>query len=203
MEPNRKLPVVAFIIDKGSLIPALRSNAAVDRPAIEQNWMAFKRHEEYTFSAQKDRKIVTGPIMVPDFPIYRKDEMGEYYGFFTKETIWDIFLQWYRYGNTIPVNFMHDSGDIIDAYMIEFFIVDRDRGVLPPENYKSAKDGTAFASYYIEDDEFWQDYIKTGIVRGFSIEGLFQRKYLVEKPENQIKSLADRIKAFRAKLANL
>ena len=58
-------------------------------------------------------------------------------------------------------------------YCIESFIIDSERGITTPKIFDKASDGSWFLSYYIENDVVWNEFIKTGIFKGFSVEGMF------------------------------
>ena len=45
--------------------------------------------------------------------------------------------------------------------------------------------GTWMGSVKVENDEIWNDYVKTGKVKGFSIEGYFADK--LERPNEELK----------------
>ncbi|MFO0453795.1 MAG: hypothetical protein ACK52I_34930, partial [Pseudomonadota bacterium] len=46
------------------------------------------REKKFSFSVvNNEERIVVGPAMIPDLPIFRKDETGEYYVFFDRKTI--------------------------------------------------------------------------------------------------------------------
>ena len=45
--------------------------------------------------------------------------------------------------------------------------------------------GTWMGSVKVENDEIWNDYVKTGKVKGFSIEGYFADK--MERPNEELK----------------
>ena len=61
----------------------------VDRPAIERNFNAFKSNEQKAhFTLNEEKRIISGPAMIADMPLYRKDEqLGEYYVVFDKIAI--------------------------------------------------------------------------------------------------------------------
>lgn len=205
MEPNRKLPIYALVID-----PKDESGvdfvAMVDSPAIQKGWMAFNEGIKQDFvTTSPEMRIVTGPLMIPDLPIYRSDNaLGEYYVFFTKEVIWNIIQKYFKNGYTSNVNLMHDSSLIADGvFMVESFMVDSKRGIKAPDGFGNMPDGTWFGTFKVNNDELWNDYIKTGVFKGFSVEGIFQHKYLVEKPEDQIEAISSRILTLRAELKKL
>lgn len=148
--------------------------ALVDKPAIQRNWNAFKENIKFAISSE-DKRIISGPVMLADTPIYRNDPVnGEYYVVFTKDTIFKIAQKFFKKGYQSNVNLMHDSAQQVDGVtMFESFISDQDRGILPMKGFEDAPDGSWFGSFKVEDDKVWAD-IKEGKFKGFSVEGLFE-----------------------------
>ena len=75
------------------------------------------------------------------------------------------------------VNIEHDGNRFIDgAHLVESWIVE------DPEKDKanlygfSPKKGTWMTMYKINDKDIWTEYIKSGKVKGFSIEGFFEEQ---------------------------
>ena len=58
--------------------------------------------------------------------------------------------------------------------------------------------GTWMASVKVEDDGIWNDYVKTGKVKGFSLEGYFadklEEKKQLSKQQNEDEILIEKIK---------
>lgn len=149
--------------------------ALVDRPAIEKNFLAFKDHtEKITFAIQdEDEHIITGALMLADTPIYRNDHNGEYYVMFSKDTIKQIAQKFFQKGYQSNVNLMHDGGQKLDGLtMFESWITDSKRGVHAMRGFEDVPDGSWFGSFKVENPEVWQ-MVKDGLIRGFSVEGLF------------------------------
>ena len=64
--------------------------ALVDRPAIQKNWNAFKDKVNFEIVSE-DKRIISGPLMLADTPIFRSDSThGDYYVTFSKDTILKI-----------------------------------------------------------------------------------------------------------------
>ena len=146
------------------------------------------------FSSNKEKRIVSGPLMVSNLPIYRKDEQGEYYGLFTAEDIYNIRNKFFKNNNTKSVNEMHDPNKMVDGvYMIESFIIDSKRGINAPDGLKLT-DGSWFGSYKVDNEEIWNDFIKTGEFKGFSVEGVFKTTKIDTKPLSIIEQAIDIIK---------
>jgi len=170
--------------------------ALVSNPAIERNWMAYKDH--LRFKADPERRIITGPLMVADLPIYRRsDTMGEFYVVFDKPQIETIVQKFFRSGNTSNVNKMHEASQQVDGvYMFESFIVDSARGIKVPDGFTGITEGSWFGSYKVDNEDVWQNFIKTGEFQGFSVEGLFDLEIQQNTDEQDIMDLIDEIESL-------
>jgi hypothetical protein len=121
----------------------------------------------------EEKRIVTGPAMLADLPIYRYDDVrGEYYVTFDAPTIWTIAKKFVRKNFYKAVNTDHETPVDGGVHMIESYFIDRERGVMPPKGYEDAKDGSWFLTYLVDNDELWAK-VKAGEWKGFSVEGFF------------------------------
>ena len=153
-----------------------------------------QKASKFKFKADAEKRIISGPLMVADLPIYRRDETGEYYGVFTAEDIYNIVKKFFRNNNTAQVNMMHDSEAMVKGvYMIESFIIDKNRGVYPPAGY-NLTEGSWFGSFKVDNDDVWENYIKSGDFKGFSVEGLFKTIKMTDKPKSVIDEIIDVVK---------
>lgn len=155
-------------------------------------WGGFKK---YSFKADKEKRIISGALMVADLPIYRRDANGfEYYGLFTAEDIYNIRNKFFKKGYINEVNKMHDPNQFVDGvYMIESFIIDSKRGINAPDGLQ-LPDGSWFGSYKVDNEEVWNNFIKTGEFKGFSVEGDFRLEKIGDKPLTMIEQMIDIIK---------
>lgn len=186
-----ELPIYRFVVseDDESEVTAV---ALVHTPAIEMNWQAFNSFK--SFASDKEKRIISGPLMVAELPIYRRDEQGEYYGLFTAEDIYNIRNKFFKKNYTQEVNAMHDSNQMIEGvYMIESFIIDSDRGIHSPSGFK-LPNGSWFGSYKVDNDEVWNDFVKTGEFKGFSVEGVFGMQKIDRKPQSIIEQVIEIVK---------
>lgn len=172
--------------------------AMVDKPAIKLNWQKFKEATQ-KFQADAEKQIVSGPLMIADMPIYRNsEEFGEHYAMFNSESIEKIAIKFYQKGFQSNVNLMHDESMIVEgATMFESWIVDRAKGKMPLAGYEDVADGSWFGSFKVTNDAVW-GMVKDGLIKGFSVEGLFQYKPKLGKMSeeqiyNQIKHLLSQI----------
>ena len=152
------------------------ANSFVEEPAIERDFVFFNKHKEVTFQAiDTEKRLVAGPLLVPNKKIIRMDEqMGVYQVFFKPETIEKIARRFMKnkYGDAVTVE--HDK-KVNGVYLTELWLVEqssKDKSNL--YGYTLPK-GTLFGIYKVDNDQVWED-VKAGKYKGFSIEGLFEHK---------------------------
>ena len=177
-----ELPVYYLELNEGD---GLTQVSLVSAPAIEENFHAFAAQAQtFTFAIQSEEKrIITGPAMLAERPIYRRGPDGsEYYVKFSAATIEKAVRLWATQGKYNAVNAEHSS-PVGGLFLMESFITDPARGINPPEAWKDAPAGSWFLSYYVQDDALWQK-VKSGEFKGFSIEGYFTDKPAGEDAES-------------------
>ena len=173
--------------------------ALVDRPAIERSFLAFAEQtklDRIKFEIQdEEERIISGPLMLADTPIYRYDSSGEYYVVFTADTIKKIAQKYFKKGYQSNVNLMHDNGQVVDGVtMFESWIVDEKRGIKPMKGFEDVKDGSWFGSFKVENDDVWE-LVKDGKVKGFSVEGIFNYKsYGISNPQKMMADIIEILK---------
>lgn len=150
----------------------------VDRPAIERDFLVFKdKHKKLLMVEDEDQHVISGPVMVPDIPIYRNDkENGEYYVVFEAATIAELAHRFFKKGYQGNINLDHEREALVaDSVFFESWLVDRQKGKMPLKGFEDLPDGTWFLSAKINNPDAWEK-IMAGEVRGFSVEGLFEFK---------------------------
>jgi hypothetical protein len=200
-----ELPVYKLVIDESDEL-GVEYIALVDKPAIEKNWFAFmdESEKQFKFYADKEKRLISGALMISDLPIYRKDEMGEYYVVFDKEQIEKIAQRFFKKGYTHNVNMMHDSERQVNGvYMVESFIIDKTRGIRTPEGYPTLTEGSWFGTFKVDNNEVWNDFIKNGVFKGFSVEGAFAHRKLQNVEQSEVEKIADRIQSLREKIKKI
>ena len=147
----------------------------------------IRQIERQNFAIQsEEERIISGPLMLADTPIYRNDDNGEYYVVFTKETIKKIAQRFFKKGYQSNVNLMHDQGNLTDGLtMFESWIKDDKRGIKAMKGFEDVPDGSWFGSFKVDNDEVWR-MVKDGKVRGFSVEGQFNYRKTGDKRIEQL-----------------
>jgi hypothetical protein len=144
----------------------------VDKPAIQRDFLVFAEPQMFDIQ-DDDQRIVTGPAMIPDSPIYRNDANGQYYVVFDADTINKIAYRFFKKGYQANINEMHKAENIVaNSVFYESWVVDREKGKMPLAAFKDVPNGTWFLTAKINNDETWAK-IKSGEYKGFSVEGLF------------------------------
>lgn len=152
------------------------ANSFVEEPAIERDFVFFNKQKEVQFQAiDTEKRLVAGPLLIPNKKIIRMDEqMGMYNVFFKPETIETIARKFMKNKYNGEVTIEHDK-KVNGVYLTESWIIEqssKDKSNL--FGYTLPK-GTWFGIYKVDNDQVWED-VKMGKYKGFSIEGLFEHK---------------------------
>ena len=177
------LPFIEFKLTDE--VEGLQAIALVDKPAIGLNYQAFAPHKFEVID--EDKRIVMGAAMVPDLPIYRRDERGEYYAIFKKDTIKALVQKLFKENKHTEFNEEHNSFKILDGvYIYQSFITDAELGISAPSGFENVADGTWFIAAKVENDEAWAKVKEEGLLKGFSVEGVFDLEPYKFKTMNKL-----------------
>lgn len=170
----KELKVFDIIVDALDDNLGVQTISLVEHPAVEIGFLKFEEHQPIELKFNEEKHIITGVAMLADTPIYRcNPQYGEHYVIFTKETIRTIIEKYSKLGLNNLVNIEHSQEKYVnDVYMIESYLVDKERGVNPIE-FESVPNGSWIVSFKVNNLDVW-DAIKTNKVTGFSIEGWFE-----------------------------
>lgn len=174
-------------------ITGMNAISLVDFPAVNKNFLCFseqKQVKKLQF-ADAQKHIITGVVCLADTPIYRwNEQIGDYYVVFSKETIRQMVEKYSKQGLWNSVNLQHNDDDFINsAIMLETYLVDKERGIVPKE-FAEIPDGSWIASFKITDDKMWNYIINSGELNGFSLQGMFDM-VPEEKLNEKLRSMDD------------
>lgn len=155
----------------------------VSEPAIERDFWAFskeKKEMRFKVESEEQRKI-TGPAMIANLDIPRLDPNTgeEFMVYFTEEDIIDAQLSFFKNSDVNSTNLEHEF-DIEGVTLVESWIVDNKNGKGGGENFEDMKDGDWMVTWKVSED-IWQEFIKSGVIKGFSIEGIFIQEFMKQK----------------------
>ena len=178
------MKIVELILDENQEESGIEAISIVENPAIEEDFIALKSDEIKLAEVSKEKKILMGALLIPNKPIYRKNGEDEYYIYFSKDTVLKASQMYLTKGNQNNSTLEHQhelSGlSLVESWLVEDEVHDKSRkyGMNVPV-------GTWMGAVKVNNDKIWNEYVKTGKVKGFSIEGYFADK--MERPKESIK----------------
>lgn len=165
------------------------SVSLVDFPAVETSFLCFNEEKpKQLFFAKPEEHIITGIALRADLPIYRVNPKTgeEYYVVFNKETIKKMIARYSKQGMMNNVDLQHSGELVSGVYMVESFIINDERGIRPKE-FSDIEDGSWVVSYYVEDDDLWEQIKNGNDLNGFSISCMANLTEKFEKQEPEEK----------------
>lgn len=176
------------------------ANSLVSEPAIERDFIFFNKQEMEFQSVSEEKRLVAGPLLIPNKKILRVNEDGiPYTIFFSPETIEQISRKFMKNKYNSEVTIEHGNSKVDGVYLTESWLVEQ-----------SAKDksnvygftlprGTWFGIYKVDNDEIWQK-VKNGDVKGFSVEALLEHKASSVKPSQLFSKNIDDLTEWESEL---
>lgn len=142
--------------------------AIVTEPAIQETFIQLSKQDEgqVQLKIDEERRIVSGPALIPDQPIYRNQGGRAFYIKYTKDTIEKMALNFFKHHKNTEGNVEHQL-PVNGITYYESYLVNKERGIAPKEF--DLPDGTWFLSCKVENDDVW-DLVKNGELTGFSID---------------------------------
>lgn len=195
---NKTMKLIEMVIDEGSIIKGVDAISIVESPAIGENFIAMKEAADgfdLKFkTADKERRIIVGPALIPNKPIYRNFNGEDCHIFFSAETVLKASQLYLILGNQNNSTIEHEVS-INGVHMVESWIIEHARlDKAMHLGFENLPVGTWMVTMKVENEQIWNDFIKTGDVKGFSIEGFFVDKGVREvqakvTPKEKIKKV--------------
>ena len=178
--------IIELLIDEDALFSGIEAISIVDKPAIEENFIALNEKQKTKLAeVDNEKRILMGAALIPNKNIYRTDGEEEYYIYFSDQTVRQASELFLMNGNQNESTLEHEAKlnglSVVESWIVEDEVHDKSRkyGLNMPV-------GTWMVSMKVNNDEVWNDYVKTGKVKGFSIEGYFTDKLEMSKLSNSI-----------------
>lgn len=178
------MDVYELFIEEDSLDSGIQAISIVENPAIEENFVALKAERIELAEVNAEKRILMGPALIPNKKIYRRGaDDEEYYIFFSEDTVRKASQLFLSRGNQNNSTLEHEYS-LKGMSVVESWIVEdekKDKSALYELNMPK---GTWMVSVKVNNDEVWEEFVKTGKVKGFSIEGYFSDSS--DRPKEQI-----------------
>ena len=171
--------IVELIIQDDNQELAIDAISLVTSPAIEQDFVFFgKEKNNLTFAkVDEEKRILISPALIPEKTILRHDPntSSDYFVFFSKATVKKASELYLKHNNHHKATYQHQDR-ISGVLTVESWIIEDSKLDKSTLYGFSLPVGTWMVSLKIENDEIWQE-IKSGNLRGLSIEGYFTNKF--------------------------
>lgn len=158
----------------------------VNEPAIESDFIALSDAKTKLAVQDEDQRLLIGAALIPNKLIYRDQDGEEFYIYFTKSTIRKSAEGFLNFGRQREVNVEHavrvNGVSVVESWIVED--PEKDKTALYNLNLPV---GSWAVSMRVYDEDLWQSQVKTGAVRGFSIEGTFAQKLSAKTPRKTAK----------------
>jgi len=175
------MDIVELFIDEDEAI-GIEAISVVEYPAIEEDFVALKNQEFKLAEVDKEKRILMGAALIPNKPIYRRSDEHEYYIYFSRDTVRKASELFFINGNQNKSTLEHQMPltglSVVESWIVEDKEKDKSRMY-----DMDMPIGTWMVSMKVLNDDIWHNYVKTGKVKGFSIEGYFADK--AERPKDK------------------
>lgn len=188
------LPTYEIIFDEQK-VDGVFGISLVESPAIQSNFIALSKQQKIQLSTiDNEKRILLGAVLVPDLPIYRNQDGFEFYIQFSADTIRKSMENFFKMSYQSNSSLEHDK-EIDGVTFVESWIKEDDVHDKSVAYGINEPVGTWFATMKVDNEEIWNDYVKTGQVKGFSIDGMFDlEKINLNKNHMNLESIANAIK---------
>jgi hypothetical protein len=186
------MKIVELLLDEEQIVHGIDAISIVSAPAIESNFIALKDQKVKFATVDADKQLLLGAALIPDKPIYRNQDGEEFYCYFSQATVRRASELYLQRGNQSNATLEHQF-DINGLCLVESWVKE------DMVNDKSARYGlndpigTWMISMKVENKQIWDEYVKTGMVKGFSIEGFFADNSQVKASKVEVKNELDEL----------
>lgn len=161
------LPI--YDVEFSDEISVFNNIALVTEPAIKETFIQLSKQEDTQIQLKIDeeKKMVSGPALIPDQPIYRNQGGRQFYIKYSKDTIAKMALNFFKAHRNTEGNVEHVV-PVNGITYFESYLLNKERGLAPKE-FENLPDGTWILTAKVENDDVW-DLVKSGELTGFSID---------------------------------
>ncbi len=177
------MDIIELILDEDSEgLTGIEAVSIVEMPAIESDFVTLSEQEIKLAKIDDEKRLLMGAALIPNKPIFRKNGDNTFYVYFSQKTVRrasELFFQNSMQNNaTLEHEMEINNLTVVESWIVEDTEMDKSKkyGLNVPN-------GTWMISMKVENDEVWNDYVKTGKVKGFSIEGFFADKAQVRNED--------------------
>jgi len=157
------MKIVELILDEDQEYSGIEAISIVERPAIEEDFIALKDEEVKLAELDTEKRILLGALLIPNKPILRKGDDDDYYIYFSRETVKKASELYLMEGNQNNATLEHQM-NLKGLSLVESWIVEdpkKDKTQVYGLEYPV---GTWVGAMKVTSDSVWNEYVKTGKV---------------------------------------
>ena len=178
-EEMKTTSIVELVIDESNESLAIDCISLVSAPAIEENMVYMSKAKSNLTLAKVDeeQKVLISPALIPLKSIYRydADTDSDYYVYFSKDTVKKCAYSYLKNNNHHKATYEHQDR-VSGVLTVESWIIEDTKTDKSTLYGFSLPKGTWMVKMSITNEELWSK-IKSGDIKGLSIEGFFTSKY--------------------------
>jgi len=198
-----KKKVYSMFIDEEDMDAGVFAISLVESPAIEANWITLSKQLKIELAtADTEKRILLGPVLIPNKLIPRLDEQtGEEYDIKFDEAVIEKAAQLYMMRQHNNDATLEHAESIDDLSVVESWLVVDSNNDKSNAYGLSYPKGTWMVMMKVNNPTIWEDYVKNGIVKGFSLEGLFGHNLVEASKQAHLVSLSELTDIFDSEYA--
>ena len=178
-EEIKETKIVELVIDESNESLAIDAISLVSAPAIEENmvYMSKAKNNLTLAKIDSDKQEIISPALIPLKNIYRydADTDSDYYVYFSKDTVKKCAYSYLKNNNHHKATYQHEER-VSGVLTVESWIIEDTKTDKSTLYGYSLPSGTWMVKMSITNPDLWKK-VKTGDVKGLSIEGFFTSKY--------------------------
>ncbi len=178
-EEIKETKIVELVIDESNESLAIDAISLVSAPAIMENMVYMSKAKNNLTLAKIDseKQEIISPALIPLKNIYRydADTDSDYYVYFSKDTVKRCAYSYLKNNNHHKATYQHEER-VSGVLTVESWIIEDSKTDKSTLYGYSLPKGTWMVKMSITNPDLWEK-VKTGDVKGLSIEGFFTSKY--------------------------
>lgn len=156
----------------------------VENPAMEGHFITLSEQEAeiQLKTINEDERLLIGLVLEPNKPVYRNQDGEEFNIVFSEGTVKELSHGFYKGGFHQNSSLEHND-KINGVTFVESWIIEDSKNDKSSALGLSYPKGSWMATMKVDSQDVWDDYVKTGKVKGFSVDAMVSLKELKFKSE--------------------
>jgi hypothetical protein len=187
-----KRQLIELIIDETNLTDEVFAISVVNKPAIESDFIALSEQVVELKVIDEEKKVLMGAALIPNKKIPRLDKNDKVYDIWFSEATIEKASQLFLMRNYQNEVTMEHNQKLKDMSVVESWIIEdseMDKSKLYGFSFPK---GTWMVAMKVDNEDVWND-VKSGKIKGYSIEGRFSDNMELKAIEDE-QELIEKIK---------